>query len=163
MNTSLRTALLLTAALAFVTVLFGAYLSYSSGQPVAASRGDEVTSPARLSGGTTTIAIAYAITPEEHERGLSGRAALLEGSGLLFVFDRADTYQFWMPDMRFSIDIIWIGEDKRIVDISERVSPESYPTLFRPRVPARYVLEVNAGDAAKWGWTVGTPLSFATN
>lgn len=162
MNTSLRTALFLTAALALVTVLFGAYLSYSNGQPIAEPR-REVSSAARLSGGTTTIAIEYAITPEEHERGLSGRAALTKESGLLFVFDRADTYQFWMPDMRFAIDIIWIGEDKRIVDISEGVTPESYPTLFRPRTPARYVLEVNSGDTRSWGWRVGTPLSFEVN
>jgi uncharacterized membrane protein (UPF0127 family) len=162
MNTSLRTALFLTAALALVTVLFGAYLSYANGHPVLEPRG-EVATVAHLTGGTTTIAIGYAITPEAHERGLSGRASLAEGSGLLFVFDRADTYQFWMPDMHFAIDIIWIGEDKRIVDISEGVTPESYPTLFRPRLPARYVLEVNAGDTHRWGWGVGTPLSFGTN
>ena len=47
--------------------------------------------------------------------------------------------------MKFPIDIIWIGEDKKIVDIKTNISPQTFPEIFTSRQPARYVLEVNSG------------------
>lgn len=114
-----------------------------------------------LTAASTTIAVMLAETPEEHARGLSGREGLDADMGMLFIFDHSEQYGFWMPDMHFPIDIIWIGEDWRIVDIMPRTTPESYPTVFKPRVPARYVLEVNAGNTAAWGWDVGTQFVFS--
>jgi uncharacterized membrane protein (UPF0127 family) len=57
---------------------------------------------------------------------------------------------------------VWIGRNKRIVDISENVTPESYPATFKPKSPARYVLEIRAGEAKKAGWQEGTQLYFTT-
>ncbi len=114
----------------------------------------------QLIGGTTTISIEYAVTPDEHKKGLSGRATLGEDHGLLFVFDQIGIYPFWMPEMNFAIDIIWIGEDMRIVDIKANATPESYPASFVPSAPARYVLEVETGKSEQWGWNIGTQLSF---
>lgn len=94
-------------------------------------------------------------TSEEFARGLSGHAPLAENEGMLFLFDQPDRYSFWMPDMRFAIDIIWIGSDWRIVDISHNVTPESYPEVFTPSAPAQYVLEVPADSAERYGWKVG--------
>jgi uncharacterized protein len=113
-----------------------------------------------LSGGTTTIHIARALTNSEREQGLSGRPTLPDGEGMLFVFDHADSYAFWMPKMRFAIDII--DTEKRIVDIKRDATPESYPTLFRSRSPATYVLEVPSGFAAQSGWNIGMMLDFHT-
>jgi len=79
-------------------------------------------------------------------KGLSGRYRLDDGSGMLFVFDESDTYGFWMRDMNFSIDIIWVSDDFEIVHIETEVSPDTYPEVFYPSEPARYVLEINAGD-----------------
>lgn len=108
-----------------------------------------------LSVGTTSVFAEVADTSEKRKNGLSGRASLKREEGMLFMFDSADYYGFWMRDMLFSIDVIWIGDDKRIVDITEYASPDSYPRLFKPKAPARYVLEVPAGAARTSGWSEG--------
>ena len=84
-------------------------------------------------------------TQKEQTRGLSGRKFLEEDAGMLFVYERERIPGFWMPDMNFSIDIIWIDKNKKIVGIEEHVAPETYPEIFRPSSPVLYVLEVNAG------------------
>jgi len=96
------------------------------------------------------ILIEYADTQEKHIHGLSGRESLPENSGLLFLFEREEYYGFWMKDMNFAIDIIWIGKDSRIKDITKNISPETYPRVFKPQDPILYVLEVNAGFAERY-------------
>src|SRR3989339_720000 len=74
--------------------------------------------------------------------------ALLIATSLLYlfgIFNKIGVYHFWMKDMNFPIDIIWIGEDYKIVYIKENALPESYPEKFNPNQPALYVLEINAG------------------
>lgn len=95
--------------------------------------------------GGAEISVEVADTVEERSRGLSGRASLKENKGMLFVFDEPGIYPFWMKDMLFVIDIIWIGEEGRIVGINENVPPDSFPQTFSPPEPVRYVLEVPAG------------------
>lgn len=110
--------------------------------------------------GNTVVAVELAETPAERTMGLSGRPFLSEGEGMLFMFDHPDRYGFWMPDMHFAIDIVWIGPDWRIVDISPNVSPDSYPNVFQPMTPAQYVLEVPNGFAGRYGWKVGDKVEF---
>lgn len=113
-------------------------------------------------GSTTPMSIAgvpvqasVATTSEARRRGLSGVPALLPNEVKLFVFDRSDHYGFWMPDMLFSIDIMWLNDLGAIVYIEESVSPDTYPTVFQPPVPARYVVETSAGFVATHGVRVG--------
>ena len=115
---------------------------------------------AEIKVGTTTLRVALAQTPAVREQGLSGRAALPEGKGMLFFFDRPDRMRFWMPDMHFAIDMVWIASDWKIVDISENATPESYPRTFEPKEPAQYVLEVPSGYAKKQGWQIGTSVTY---
>lgn len=85
-------------------------------------------------------------------KGLSGRRKLVNGRGMLFLFETPGTYEFWMKDMRFAIDIIWIAKGE-IVDISRGVKPPNdgeVPVRVTPRVPADTVLEVEAGVATAW-------------
>ncbi len=96
-----------------------------------------------LSGRTVRVDIAD--TPEEKQIGLSGREGLAPDEGMLFIFPEDGIYPFWMKDMRFSIDILWISREGLIVDVKEKVSPETYPAAFIPREEARYVLELPAG------------------
>lgn len=110
--------------------------------------------------GDSTIKTQVAQSAQEKERGLSGRESLAEDEGLLFVFDRPGFYPFWMKDMNFPIDIIWIGGDKKIVDLSENITPETFPQTFVSKVPARYVLEVNAGWVLKKMVQVGQAVAF---
>ncbi|MDD2646707.1 MAG: DUF192 domain-containing protein [Patescibacteria group bacterium] len=95
-------------------------------------------------------------TSSEIIRGLSGRQSLADNSGMLFVFPKVDTYDFWMKDMKFSIDIIWIN-DGRIIDIWQNapIPQNSQPARYHPRDKAGYVLEVGAGTVEKNGWKIG--------
>lgn len=97
--------------------------------------------------GETIITAEIADTDEERSKGLSGRNSLPKNYGLLFVFEEAKKYPFWMKDMKFPIDIIWINKNE-VVDITNHAPPEtntkSSLTIYKPKVPALYVLEVNA-------------------
>lgn len=106
------------------------------------------------------VAVTVAKTEEERKQGLSGVEGLREQAGKLFIFDRPDTYGIWMKDMLFPIDIIWISEDLRVVDIHENVSPDTYPTIFSPREPARFVLEANAFFVDSFAINVGDRVTL---
>lgn len=99
-------------------------------------------------------------TPESRSRGLSGRPSLDEGTGMLFVFEEDGMHGFWMKDMNFPIDMLWLDADKKIIFIAAGVPPESYPQTFAPSAPARYVLEVPAGWAERNGVRVGDTARF---
>lgn len=111
--------------------------------------------------GSFEVEVEVASTPPEKSRGLSGRESLPIGRGMLFVFEGPRRYSFWMKDMLFPIDIIWIGENKEIVDITYDARPESYPLHFQPRYPAQYVLEVKSGWAQSRGIQVGDDVEFS--
>ncbi len=104
--------------------------------------------------------IEIADTAEERAHGLSGRAVIPDDFGMLFIFDEAGYYGFWMKGMLAPIDIIWVNEDGTIAGVSESISPDSYPAEFQPPVPVRYVLEVRAGLSRERGYGPGTPLTL---
>lgn len=110
--------------------------------------------------GDTQVRIMIADTPALRTEGLSGRTALSEDEGMLFIFEAPGRYPFWMKDMRFPLDIIWIGDNGRVVEISPDVLPGSFPKLFSPHTPVRYVLEVHAGFSRRFGIATGTPVSW---
>ena len=109
--------------------------------------------------GQKTIFVEIADTQEKRKKGLSGREYLHEDSGMLFVFKEEGYYPFWMKDMKFPMDIIWIDENK-VIDITHDAEPEgSAPEkIYRPAKPARYVLEVNAGFALENNVRIGDPV-----
>lgn len=114
-----------------------------------------------------TLKVDLATTAKTQEQGLSGRKSLKENEGMLFVFDHMDKYSFWMKNMNFPIDIIWIGsastqggEDLHVVYIKKNTLPESYPETFTPNVDAKYVLEVNASFSEKNNLKVGDRVEF---
>lgn len=112
--------------------------------------------------GTTTISVEIADTEELREKGLSGRPSLAESRGMLFLFATADRYAFWMPNMHFPLDIIWI-DGTQIVGIDENVPPETnfeHPRMYRPPSPVNRVLEVPAGFAKSHGITIGETISY---
>lgn len=95
--------------------------------------------------GNVRVNVQIASTTEEQIQGLSNKEYLPSDEGLLFVYDRSGFHSFWMKDMNFPIDIIWIGDGRHVVDVTENLAPETYPETFSPADPAQYVLEVNAG------------------
>ena len=106
------------------------------------------------------INIAIASTSEARVRGLSGTKSLSKDSGMLFVFPNAGVYGFWMKDMEYPIDIVWIGADRRVSSVSPGVSPDTFPKIFYPSAPSQYVLELNSGGASDYGIATGTKLVF---
>lgn len=110
--------------------------------------------------GDLVLRAELANTEARRVRGLSGRKELPKGQGMLFVFDSVDRHGIWMKDMDIPIDIAWIGPNYQIVGIAENVSPKSYPKVYKPEVPASFVLEVNAGIAKEYGLKVGDPVFF---
>ena len=108
-----------------------------------------------ISFGTTTIAVEVVDTPETMERGLSGRPSLEEGRGMLFVYSEDVFPRFWMKDMHFSLDILFLAHDGTIVALHHNVTPQTYPQAFGTRVAARYVLEVPAGYTERHGLAEG--------
>lgn len=97
----------------------------------------------------TSITAELAVTEAERQRGLMFREALLPDQGMLLVFEEEDIYYIWMKNMKFSIDILWIDEEKRIIHIEKQVPPckkEPCPSYYS-KTPSMYVLELRAGSA----------------
>jgi hypothetical protein len=99
-------------------------------------------------------------TREEHLKGLSGRESMPKTAGMLFVFEEDDYYCMWMKDMNFALDMVWLDESSRIIDIERNVHPETYPEGFCPGEPARYVIELNAGIVAEAGLGIDQQLNL---
>lgn len=98
-----------------------------------------------------------AATPQERERGLMFRESLADGKGMFFVFDEDGKHDFWMKNTLIPLDIVWMGEGGEVSHIAENVQPcRSDPCpLFVPPTVARYVLEINAGEARRIGLKAG--------
>lgn len=94
--------------------------------------------------GEIAVSARIADDPEERQQGLSGTESLGELEAKLFVFDAEGYHDMWMKDMNYPIDIIFINNQFRVVDIAENVLPESYPLTYTSSRPARFVLETNA-------------------
>lgn len=107
------------------------------------------------------ISLEIADDEAEQRKGLSARDSLPKDKGMLFKFKKADTHTFWMKDMRFPIDIIFINNDK-IVTIYENVQPENDKnanlSLYTSTKPADKVIELNAGLAKEFGLKTGETL-----
>jgi len=116
--------------------------------------------------GEKTILVEVVDTLETRNKGLSGRDGLNEGQGMLFVFETQDVSPaFWMKDMSFSIDIIWINDGK-VVLISKEVPPPAADTqdrslpLYTPQSVVDYVLEVSAGFSDQQDIKVGDKVTI---
>lgn len=108
--------------------------------------------------GSTQVSVDVADTPSLRERGLSGRADLAEGQGMLFIFDTDDKWGIWMKDMQFPIDIVWVDAGGIVVTVAHNISPDTFPKSFRPTAPARFVLEFPAGYAHRQGIVEGIKI-----
>lgn len=108
--------------------------------------------------GGVSLRVDYATTEAAWERGLGGRESIPNNYGMLFIFPKDDIYGFWMKDTLIPLDIFWLDIDGRVVSISQDVATSTYPNVFYPATPARYVLETVAGFAREHSIATGTPL-----
>lgn len=104
--------------------------------------------------GETPFSVEYAVTDEEKAKGLMNRESLPDDYGMWFVFSHPVEEQFWMKDTLIPLDIIFVGENMKVVHISESAVPKSLEMISSP-VPFMYVLEINAGKSAEYGLEVG--------
>jgi uncharacterized membrane protein (UPF0127 family) len=94
------------------------------------------------------------------ELGLSYRDSLDDNSAMLFVFEKPSVYKFWMKDMKFPIDMIWLDENKEVIHIEKDVKPETFPESFGPNKNAKYIIEIKANRVDQIGLSVGDILEF---
>jgi uncharacterized membrane protein (UPF0127 family) len=107
------------------------------------------------------ITVEVVDTPEKRTQGLSGREYLSEKAGMLFVFDNTSIKNcFWMKDMNFSIDMVWLNERREVVTVTPNVTPESYPETFCPEEPAKYGLELRDSNANNLDIVEGSKLRW---
>lgn len=110
--------------------------------------------------GKSELITEIADTPSEHRQGLSGRENLEKNRAMLFVFEQTGFHGFWMKDMKFSLDIVWLNDDKEIIKIIKSLAPNSYPKVYKPEQASRYVLEMPAGSADDLGIRVGQTIDW---
>jgi uncharacterized membrane protein (UPF0127 family) len=110
--------------------------------------------------GSHKYSLIIAKTPASQEKGLGDRNSLPQNQGMLFAYQGQALYCFWMKDMRFSLDMIWVNSDKKVVYIKQDVSPNSYPKAFCSPNLAEYVIELNAGQVQAAGIYTGEHLNF---
>lgn len=114
---------------------------------------------------TLDVNATVAASSEDQKKGLGKRESLPLNEGIIFVFDQLGSYSFWMKDMKFAIDIIWLDENKKVVDIATNApaQPDKSDrdlTLYKPKSDAKYVLEVNAGLSSLNNIQVGDQAAF---
>lgn len=101
----------------------------------------------------------FAETDAERTMGLSNRESIDPNHVIVFVFEDPSVRCFWMKDMKFPIDIVWLGDSKRVNAIEYNVTPKSYPDQYC-HVNAQYVAEFAEGTAKQLHLQPGDSFSF---
>lgn len=107
-----------------------------------------------------SLKIDLATTTAAQEIGLGNRTSVSSDYGMLFVFKKDDYYGFWMKDTLVPLDMFWLDDKGQVITIAADVATSSYPHVFYPTAPARYVLETAAGFARAHSVVTGTPFIF---
>lgn len=120
-------------------------------------------STAKINGKTYQLILAK--TSAEKIKGLSGRTSLDKNAGMLFIFATSDKYAFWMNNMKFPIDIIWINNNKIVDFVENAPAPSagqnaSMLPIYKPSDLANYVLEVNAHEVTSLKMKKGDTVVF---
>lgn len=112
----------------------------------------------------TTLNVQVAETPDQMVEGLQFQQPLPYNQGMIFVFGQPQVVAMWMKDMQFPLDMIWFDSDGNIVHIERNLPPcvgdAPCQVYDGGRQDAKYVLEVTAGFADKFGITDKSKLSI---
>ena len=109
------------------------------------------------------ILVDIALTDKQVQDGLSIKNSLNENEGMLFFLGEPRKASFWMKNMKFPIDIIWLDETFSIVHIEQELQPcESvfYCKSYKPNSEALYVLETIDGFSKKHNLQIGDNIDF---
>jgi uncharacterized protein len=149
-------------AFALLLIVVGAFYVTSSylkgGKPLSLFKKTPV-----VTIGDHNFKVVVASSQKEQEIGLSKTKSLSQDQGMIFLFQKLDYYLFWMKNMKFPIDIIYINNDK-IVTIKNNVQiPKNNVgnlTIYSPTEPADKVLEIQAGLSQKYKFKNGDKLKY---
>jgi uncharacterized membrane protein (UPF0127 family) len=145
-----HTTIILTIGL--VLILIGIFVSFT----VSAFR-----PTTEVSIGSGMYAMWVAQTEPDLKQGLSGVENLKPNNGLLMDFGESGLHGIWMKDMNFPLDIVWLDKNNKVVYIVKNAPPESpVSTIYAPKEPAWYVLELPAGSVQKAGIQTGMVAEF---
>lgn len=103
--------------------------------------------------------VEVASNDPQRMHGLMFKESLLDTQGMLFVFQKSETHNFWMKNTVIPLDMLFVGEDRKVVGIFENATPLSLAPMGVGK-PSLYVLEVNAGWSRNHGVTAGAQLRF---
>ncbi|QBG93078.1 DUF192 domain-containing protein [Xanthomonas oryzae] len=112
----------------------------------------------------TRYKVELAQNDADRAKGLMFRDAMDEDRGMLFIHERQEPMAYWMKNTKIALDILYFDQQRRLVSQQRDVPPCSAGDACPPypsRQPARYVLELNAGQAAKLGLKDGATLTFS--
>ena len=127
-------------------------------KPQKASKKAKLTYP----GGAAVVDVVD--TPGTREMGLMCRTKLAKNYGMLFVFSQEMDLNFWMKNTLVSLDIVWIGADKKVTVVHEHMKKSTVDTPNDEVAVAggrgQYVLELPAGAAARLKLKAGDQLAF---
>lgn len=146
--------ILLTAGLVLVGFLFFNY--YKSEQKMIYDNGV-------INIGSNSFFVEIADDESTRAKGLSGRETISLNQGMFFVFEQPGNYGFWMKDMLFAIDIIWIDQNFVINHIEKNILPDTYPKIFHPNRESMYVLEILSGSVEKFDIKIGDKVILEKN
>lgn len=104
--------------------------------------------------------LEIANTPTKQQQGLSNRNSMDKDKGMLFEFQKPAAACFWMKDMNFPIDMIWLDSTKKVIKLQNNVVPATFPKTFCPDQPASYVVELSSGQAQQANLKLGDLLQF---
>lgn len=140
---------LLAAVLALALAVLVWFTLLSSG---ASSTGTLVTAK-----GSQDIVVEVAATPKEREVGLMNRNSMPDDHGMLFDFKETRVVTMWMKNTYIPLDMVFMDEAGKVTHIAVNAQPLSL-SIISSREPARYVLELNGGAAARYGLKPGDTL-----
>ena len=116
--------------------------------------------------GGTGFQVEVASDSDSRSTGLSYRDSLEPDAGMLFLMPGQGVQTFWMKEMRFPLDMVWIGADCQVTGVTRDVpfpapgTPDSDLPRYSSPEDTLYVLEINAGLAAELGIGAGTEVAF---
>ena len=111
----------------------------------------------------TTIEIEIADTDSTRTRGLMERTDIPDATGMLFVFPREEPQGFWMANTPSSLDILFFDADSTLLNVEANTTPFQTSPSYNSEGPARFVVEVPAGFARRYGLTPGVTIDWSTD
>lgn len=149
-----------------IIVIFGLILIIIAGvafYQFSKNQGQQMQTNGKATINEQTFDVEVVRDAKDQQIGLTKYNAINENQGMLFIFERPDTYGFWMRNMKFPLDIIFIRDDT-VVAISKEVQPVEQeaenPPVYQPEVPADKVLEIQSGLAEKYNIKTGDKVEF---